>query len=50
MINAFNRVWGGFAVKYPSAAKWIREGGVSMIIFFFVNKMIFPEGEAKKKR
>ena len=24
-------------------------GGVSMVIFFFVFKIIFPEGEAKKK-
>jgi hypothetical protein len=23
-------------------------GGVSMVIFFFVFKIIFPEGEAKK--
>lgn len=25
-------------------------GGVSMIIFFFVFKIIFPEGEAKKEK
>ena len=24
-------------------------GGVSMVIFFFVFKIIFPEGETKKK-
>ena len=23
-------------------------GGISMVIFFFVNKIIFPEGEAQK--
>jgi len=26
----------------------VLNGGVSMVIFFFVNKIIFPEGEAKK--
>ena len=25
----------------------VLNGGISMIIFFFVNKIIFPEGEAK---
>lgn len=27
----------------------VMNGGVSMVIFFFVNKIIFPEGEASKK-
>ena len=26
----------------------VLNGGISMVIFFFVNKVIFPEGEAKK--
>ena len=26
----------------------VLNGGVSMVVFFFVNKIIFPEGEAKK--
>ena len=26
----------------------VLNGGISMVIFFFVNKIIFPEGEAKK--
>lgn len=26
----------------------VLNGGISMIIFFFVNKIIFPEGEAAK--
>mgnify|MGYP007130275984 CR=1 FL=1 len=26
----------------------VLNGGISMIIFFFVNKIIFPEGEVKK--
>ena len=26
----------------------ILNGGISMVIFFFVNKVIFPEGEAKQ--
>jgi len=25
----------------------VLNGGVSMVVFFFVNKIIFPEGEAK---
>ena len=25
----------------------VLNGGISMVIFFFVNKIIFPEGEAK---
>ncbi|MCD7750732.1 MAG: hypothetical protein LUI10_03175 [Lachnospiraceae bacterium] len=32
MITVFNRAWNGFAVKYPSAAKWIREGGLFVIV------------------
>ena len=27
----------------------VLNGGISMVVFFFVNKIIFPEGEAKKK-
>lgn len=27
----------------------VLNGGISMVIFFFVNKIIFPEGEAQKK-
>ena len=27
----------------------VLNGGISMVIFFFVNKIIFPEGEAKKE-
>ena len=26
----------------------VLNGGISMVIFFFVNKIIFPEGEAQK--
>ena len=26
----------------------VLNGGISMVIFFFVNKIIFPEGEANK--
>ena len=28
----------------------VLNGGVSMVVFFFVNKIIFPEGEAAKKK
>ena len=26
----------------------VLNGGISMVIFFFVNKIIFPEGQQKK--
>ncbi|MCD8053446.1 MAG: hypothetical protein LUF00_05295 [Lachnospiraceae bacterium] len=32
IIAAWNRVWGGFADKYPSTAKWVREGGLFVIV------------------
>ena len=33
------QLWNTFAEKHPAAAKWVREGGLSVV---------FPEGEAKK--
>lgn len=95
-MNKLKSIWSSFADKYPSASKWIREGGlfviisnliafcivtcvvnsinciwvavagmfvsgwlynigttvlnggVSMVVFFFVNKIIFLEGEPEK--
>ena len=35
--------WNNFAVKHPAAAKWVREGGLFVIV-----SNLFPEGEAKK--
>ena len=53
ICNGFNNLW------MPIASAWVPPaiynilvtfvtGGVSMVIFFFVFKIIFPEGEAKK--
>ena len=38
--------WMGKLMHSPTT---VLNGGVSMVIFFFVNKIIFPEGEAAKK-
>ena len=27
----------------------VLQGGISMVVFFFVNKIIFPEGEQNKQ-
>ena len=54
IVNSINCVWAAVAGHF--VAPWlynigttVLNGGVSMVIFFFVNKIIFPEGEAKKK-
>ena len=54
VCNAFNNLWMPIAAAYVSPAVYnilvtIITGGVSMVIFFFVFKIIFPEGEAKHK-
>ncbi len=53
IVNSINCIWIAVAGKY--VADWVYNigttvlnGGVSMVIFFFVNKIIFPEGEVKK--
>lgn len=53
VCNGLNNLWMQIAAVYvPPAAYNILftfiTGGVSMMIFFFVFKIIFPEGEAKK--
>lgn len=53
VCNGLNNLWMPIAAVYvPPAAYNILvtfiTGGVSMVIFFFVFKIIFPEGEAKK--
>lgn len=53
VCNGLNNLWMPIAAVYvPPAAYniWVTfiTGGVSMVIFFFVFKIIFPEGEAKK--
>lgn len=52
IVNSINCIW--VAVAGYFVPNWlfnigtvIMNGGISMIIFFFVNKIIFPEGEAK---
>lgn len=53
ICNGINNLWMPIAAEYVTPAVYnllvtVITGGVSMIIFFFVFKKIFPEGEAKK--
>ena len=53
IVNSINCVWVAVAgLLVPdfiyNIGTTILNGGISMVIFFFVNKIIFPEGEAKK--
>lgn len=53
IVNSINCVWVAVAGKFVpdfvyNIGTTVLNGGVSMVIFFFVNKIIFPEGEAKK--
>lgn len=52
IVNSFNCIW--VAVAGMFVPDWlynigttVLNGGVSMVVFFFVNKIIFPEGVAK---
>ena len=50
ICNGFNNLWMPIAAAYISPAIYnilvtMITGGVSMVIFFFVFKIIFPEGE-----
>ena len=52
ICNGFNNLWMPIAAAYVAPAVYnilvtIITGGVSMVIFFFVFKIIFPEGEKK---
>lgn len=54
ICNGFNNLWMPIAAAYVAPAIYnilvtVITGGVSMVIFFFVFKIIFPEGEAKKQ-
>ena len=54
ICNGFNNLWMPIAQQYVAPAIYnllvtFITGGVSMIIFFFVFKIIFPEGEPEKK-
>ena len=51
IVNSINCIWVDVAGQW--VAPWlynigttVLNGGVSMVVFFFVNKIIFPEGEA----
>lgn len=53
IVNSINCIWVDVAGQW--VAPWlynigttVLNGGVSMVVFFFVNKIIFPEGEAAK--
>lgn len=53
ICNGFNNLWMPVASAYVAPAVYnilvtFITGGVSMIIFFFVFKIIFPEGEKKQ--
>lgn len=54
ICNGFNNLWMPVAAAYVAPAVYnllvtFITGGVSMIIFFFVFKIIFPEGEPEAK-
>ncbi len=53
IVNSINCVWTAVAGLFVPAFVYnigtvILQGGISMVIFFFVNKIIFPEGETQK--
>lgn len=51
ICNSLNCIWkGGITYAIPENIAWLKEigtvvmnGGISMVVFFFVNKWIFPE-------
>ena len=55
LCNALNNLWMPIAAAYVAPAIYnilvtVITGGVSMVIFFFVFKIIFPEGESDRQR
>ncbi len=53
IVNSINCIWVAVAgLLVPdfiyNIGTTVLNGGISMVIFFFVNKIIFPEGEANK--
>lgn len=55
ICNGFNNLWMPIAAVYVAPAIYnllvtFITGGVSMVIFFFVFKVIFPEGEASGQK
>ena len=54
IVNSINCIWVAVAGIYVpdfiyNIGTTVLNGGISMVIFFFVNKIIFPEGEPKKE-
>jgi putative flippase GtrA len=57
IVNSINCIWkGGITYAIPANLAWLKEigttvlnGGVSMVVFFFVNKWIFPETKREVK-
>ena len=52
IVNSINCIWIAVAGKFVpdfvyNIGTTFLNGGISMLIFFFVNKVIFPESEAK---
>ena len=52
ILNSINCIWVAVAGMFVpgwlyNIGTTVLNGGVSMVVFFFVNKIIFPEGEAK---
>jgi putative flippase GtrA len=55
IVNSINCIWVAVAGKYVpdwiyNIGTTVLNGGVSMVIFFFVNKIIFPEGKTGENR
>lgn len=54
IVNSVNCIWVAVAGLFVPGFIYnigtvVLQGGISMVIFFFVNKIIFPEGETVKK-
>mgnify|MGYP002327634146 CR=1 FL=1 len=54
IVNSINCIWMAVAGLFVppfiyNIGTTVLNGGISMVIIFFVNKIIFPEGEAQKK-
>ena len=50
IVNSINCIWVAVAGQFVpdfvyNIGTTVLNGGISMVIFFFVNKIIFPEGE-----
>ena len=54
IVNSINCIWVAVAGKFVpdwvyNIGTTVLNGGVSMVIFFFVNKIIFPEAKEEKQ-